>query len=108
MNNPFEEILARLDRIETRLSSPKVEVVQVEEPDIIGVEEAMRITGRSYSWITSKTMSTSPDPIPHFRFGKDLRFSRKALREYMSERTIPKVGVFESVNKHLSEVASQR
>ncbi len=49
-----------------------------ELPDLLGVP---------ISFVYDRTRQNSPDPIPHFKLGKYVRFDFAQVQEWVTERT---------------------
>ena len=83
MSNPFEAIDARLSSIEAILARLSVSLPKIIMPpleDNIGVDEAAKILRISKQTVYTKTHLKI---IPHFKRGKALIFSRKALEAFI-------------------------
>lgn len=81
-------------------------VVDLQLPDKIDLAECMHITGKGKSWIYKHCMDTAEDPLTHEKFGKQLIFSRKSIRQFMDDRTIVKKSIKETAAEELAAVVS--
>lgn len=89
------------ESIEELRSIPTPELL----PDRISINEACIHTGSSKSQIYKLTML---DEIPHQKFGKRLVFSRKALTEWMEEKTVSPSTPSDVMNDRLAESAKKQ
>ncbi|WP_018479361.1 helix-turn-helix domain-containing protein [Pontibacter roseus] len=88
MNNPFENISARLSNIESLLLDIKhINNQTPPKPDRCSFDEALEITGLSKSKLYKLTASKE---VPHKRYGNRLIFSRKELANWVEEQTVEK------------------
>ena len=53
------------------------------EEDICGIEYPMQLLGKTRSYIYSRTCKAATNPIPHWRHGQKLYFSKAAIREWL-------------------------
>ena len=105
MTNPFEVIEARLSNIENLLLDIKHPTKAPEPlPDRITLQDACELTGQSKGQIYKMTMLGT---IPCSHFGKRLIFSRKALTEWMEERTISAPSAGDIMSDRLSATAKK-
>ena len=106
MTNPFDVIEARLSNIENLLLDIKHPTKASEPlPDRITLQDACELTGQSKGQVYKLTMIGD---IPFSHFGKRLIFSRKALTEWMEERTISSPSVGDVMSDRLSASAKKR
>ena len=106
MTNPFEVIEARLSNIENLLLDIKHPTKAPEPlPDRITLQDACELTGQSKGQIYKMTMLGT---IPCSHFGKRLIFSRKALTEWMEEKTISAPSDGKVMSDRLSATAKKR
>jgi excisionase family DNA binding protein len=106
MTNPFEVIEARLSNIENLLLDIKHPTKAPEPlPDRITLQDACELTGQSKGQIYKMTMLGT---IPCSHFGKRLIFSRKALTEWMEEKTISAPSAGDEIENRLSATAKKR
>jgi excisionase family DNA binding protein len=106
MTNPFDVIEARLSNIENLLLDIKHPPKASEPlPDRITLHDACELTGQSKGQIYKMTMLGT---IPCSHFGKRLIFSRKALIEWMEERTISAPSAGDVMSDRLSSSAKKR
>lgn len=78
------------------------------EPEIedrIYLEEACKVTNRSKSWVTKKTMDRE---IPFSKFGNRLVFSRKDLQVWIEQQTIPVLNPSDIMSDRLAQSARRR
>ena len=90
MNNPFEELEARLNRIESlilNMSKAAPAPVPAPEPDEISIDGAERITGLKKSTLYKASFEGT---IPVKKRGRRLIFSRKDLQSWLNSNTIEK------------------
>ncbi len=90
MENPFLIILRRLDDLKTELTKLRQQLPEskADTHDLIGISEASTLLGLKKSTLYSLT---SKRGIPHFRRGKFLTFSIKALRQWQTEIAVPTI-----------------
>ena len=50
------------------------------------VEELSKFLGVANSWIYDRTRVNSPDPIPHMKLGKYIRFDPDRVAEWLRRR----------------------
>lgn len=50
-------------------------------------QELASLLGVPISFIYDRTRQNAPDPIPHFKLGKYVRFDLAQVREWLAERT---------------------
>ena len=50
-------------------------------------QELANLLGVPTSFVYDRTRQNSPDPIPHFKLGKYVRFDLGAVQEWLAERT---------------------
>lgn len=81
MENPFEIILERLDRIERILNQKQV-IQEQTETQIMNVEELAKYLGMSTSTIYKKT---SDMEIPRIKKGKKLYFIKEEIDEWLKK-----------------------
>lgn len=81
MDNPFEQIVERLDLIEKLLKS-KLEATKVElsEPEFLTVKQAAELLSLSKQTVYQKC---SRRELPHIKTGKHLLFERSELLEVL-------------------------
>ena len=80
MENPFELIMERLDRIEKAISNLKRENAIVTESKPMNLKEVVAYMGTSTSAIYKLT---STSEIPHYKLGKKLYFKKEEIDEWM-------------------------
>lgn len=83
MENPFEMILTRLDRIEKLIIEMSGE--RTDNDLVLDVKQAARYTHLSLSRIYK---FTSQKEIPHYKKGKRLYFKKSELREWLTKTKI--------------------
>jgi excisionase family DNA binding protein len=105
--NPFELIEERLNRMESLLYEIKNEPPSVtqELPDRCNLKDACIETGLSESKIYKAVMDRD---IPFMKYGRRLVFSRKALREWVEERTIKPICPDTAMTERLEKTAKKR
>ena len=81
---PVEDLVDRLaDAMAVRM------IPMPKEPrDDIDIEEVSEMTGLAHHTIYKKTSSKSKKQIPHAKFGKRLKFSRREIQAWMEANTI--------------------
>ena len=62
----------------------------IEPSDIITPEQLAQMFHVKRGWVTAKTRRSCTNPIPHFRIGKYLRFSRPAVLAWLESTVVPK------------------
>lgn len=86
MENPFEEVVTRLIRVESLLYELKSTVTPAPtentQDKIGGIELAMQVTGLAKSTVYNLA---SESRIPHMKRGKKLYFSREELLSWLRE-----------------------
>ena len=80
MENPFELIMERLDRIEKAISNLKTENSIVAESKPMNLKEVVAYMGTSSSAIYKLT---SIAEIPHYKLGKKLFFKKEEIDEWI-------------------------
>jgi excisionase family DNA binding protein len=50
-------------------------------------QELADLLGVPISFVYDRTGQNSPDPIPHFKLGKYVRFDLATVQEWLAERT---------------------
>ena len=80
MENPFELIMERLDRIEKAISNLKTENIIVAESKPMNLKEVVAYMGTSTSAIYKLT---STSEIPHYKLGKKLYFKKEEIDEWI-------------------------
>jgi excisionase family DNA binding protein len=50
-------------------------------------QELADLLGVPISFVYDRTRQNSPDPIPHFKLGKYVRFDLAQVQEWVTERT---------------------
>jgi excisionase family DNA binding protein len=50
-------------------------------------QELANLLGVPTSFVYDRTRQKSPDPIPHFKVGKYVRFDLATVQEWLAERT---------------------
>ncbi|MDJ1493683.1 helix-turn-helix domain-containing protein [Cytophagaceae bacterium DM2B3-1] len=85
--NPFEELIARLSRLEDMLYELHKELISSKESpldkeQIGGIELAMQLTGLARSTIYNLT---SEGKIPYMKRGKKIYFSYQELSEWLRD-----------------------
>lgn len=83
MENPFEMILTRLDRIEKLIGEMSGE--RTDNDFVLDVKQAAKFTHLSESRIYK---FTSQKEIPHYKKGKRLYFKKAELREWLTNHKI--------------------
>ena len=102
----FESLLrANVAKIVTEVMISMQPIQEPEPPDEIYLEEVATLTGRSTSSIYRKT---SLRQIPYSKRGKQLIFSRKAIKEWMNNLTVDIPLVAEVADSHLQAEAEKR
>jgi len=107
MDNPFEDIIERLNRIERLLISQgdKPKIPELPQLDECGIKEASTITGYRPSTIYRLS---SEGGIPCQKRGRTLLFSRKQLQQWTNDRTITKDDPGAIAAAHLAETVQKR
>jgi excisionase family DNA binding protein len=104
--NPFEVIEARLSNIENLLLDIKHPIRVLEPlPDRIELDEACKLTNQSKGQMYKLTMLNK---IPHQKFGKRLVFSRKALTEWLEEKTVSPSSPSDIMDDRLAKSAKKQ
>ncbi len=80
MENPFELIMERLDRIEKAISNLKIENIIVAESKPMNLKEVVAYLGTSTSTIYKLTATAE---IPHNKLGKKLFFKKEEIDEWI-------------------------
>ena len=80
MENPFELIMERLDRIEKAISNLKTENSIVAESKPMNLKEVVAYMGTSTSAIYKLTSTAE---IPHYKLGKKLFFKKEEIDEWI-------------------------
>ena len=98
MENPFEIIVDRLDKIETLLK----QLVKTENiaPPVLAVNEILNTNqAADYLSITKSTLykHTAEREIPHYKNGKKLYFKRVELEEWLTRHRITTKGEIEQM-----------
>ncbi len=57
-----------------------------EDEELMTVGEVARLLKVPVSWVYERCRESTPNPLPHLKLGKYLRFSRSALFAYMEGR----------------------
>ncbi len=86
MNNPFDIIMQRLERIEILISSqpkPLIQKDKEEDIDLIKIDEAALITGYKKNYIYELS-SKGEIPVVRRQKGRGIRFSKKELEDWMN------------------------
>jgi excisionase family DNA binding protein len=86
----FDELPNRVLKIESQLSSV---LKYIRDPDnapdrILSIQELSDLTGWAVPTIYGKVHRRE---IPHFKRGKNLMFSQKAIKEWLDEGRVPTV-----------------
>jgi len=105
MNNPFEEIEERLDRIEKMLEPLTRQQPTIEPSDKIDLHEAIKITGLSKSSIYKLSFLNN---IPVKKFGRRLIFSRQELLAWIEKNTHTKNIALQSAKQLQIAAAKKR
>jgi excisionase family DNA binding protein len=92
----FDELPDRVLQIESQLNSV---LRYIRDPDnapdrILSIHELSELTGWAVPTIYGKVHRRE---IPHFKRGKNLMFSRKAIKEWLDEGRVPTVKEVEEV-----------
>lgn len=83
MENPFEEIVIRLERIEKLIKQLKPE--KIEGDLVFNIKEAAKFTNLSESRIYKYTWERL---IPHYKKGKRLYFKKTELAEWLTANKV--------------------
>ncbi|MBZ0205922.1 MAG: helix-turn-helix domain-containing protein [Flavobacteriales bacterium] len=86
MENPFEQITARLDALAVEVRALKSRTNEKPAEEIGGLDMAMKITGLARRTLYKRTMNRS---IPHRRVGGRLYFKRSELLEWIENGRRP-------------------
>lgn len=97
MENPFELIMEKLDRIERMLLNSSTRnyspiAAEGEQPTVLTMKQAAAFTGLSTSRIYKLTSTRG---IPHYKQGKKLYFKRAELNEWLTQNRISTVAEIE-------------
>jgi excisionase family DNA binding protein len=57
--------------------------------DILTPDQLAQMLQVTRGWITSKTRRSCDNPLPHFRIGKYIRFSRPAVLDWLESTAVP-------------------
>lgn len=92
MNNPFEEILKRLDNIEKIITPafhpdqlPTIEKEEDKQLSLVKISVASQVTGYSVSYLYHLV---SAGTIPCVRRGRSLRFDLEELNKWMQQQYV--------------------
>ena len=80
MENPFELVMERLDRIEKAISNLKTENSIVAESKPMNLKEVVAYMGTSTSAIYKLTSTAE---IPHYKLNKKLFFKKEEIDEWI-------------------------
>ncbi len=89
MENPFEIIIERLDKIETLLK--QIGRIENIAPPVLATNEILNTNeAADYLSITKSTLykHTAEREIPHFKNGKKLYFKKVELNEWLTKNRI--------------------
>lgn len=87
MQNPFEELNSRLERIEQKLSNlPSAQTPEQPEADLLNVDEAAQLLNLARATVYNLV---SRKQIPVFKKGKRLYFSKAALLNWVQSGKKP-------------------
>lgn len=105
MENPFEIILDKLNRIETLIESLDFTVIDsIEMPktkNVLNIKELAEFCGISQSCIYKKT---SEKTIPHYKNGKRLFFKTEEIEKWMLSTKITTKQEIETIaNKYIAK-----
>lgn len=100
MENPFELIMQRLDRIEKAIYNLKIENAIVEESKAMNISEVAKYLNTN---IPSIYGLTSRAEIPHYKITKKLYFKKEEIDEWINSKKIKtKHDIENEVNKYIS------
>lgn len=102
MENPFELIMERLDRIEKALSNIKIENAIVEESKAMNVSEVAKYLNTN---IPSIYGLTSRAEIPHYKIAKKLYFKKEEIDEWIYSK---KIKTNQDIEKEVEEYLRKR
>jgi predicted DNA-binding transcriptional regulator AlpA len=55
---------------------------------LLEINELSRLLGVPVTWIYDRTRHNHPDPLPHYKLGKYLRFSEAEVRIYLNKKAM--------------------
>ena len=102
MENPFELIMERLDRIEKAISNLKLENVIVVESKAMNVSEVAKYLNTN---IPSIYGLTSRAEIPHYKIAKKLYFKKEEIDEWIYSK---KIKTNQDIEKEVEEYLRKR
>lgn len=102
MENPFELIIERLDRIEKAISNLKLENVIVAESKAMNVSEVAKYLNTN---IPSIYGLTSRAEIPHYKIAKKLYFKKEEIDEWIYSK---KIKTNQDIEKEVEEYLRKR
>lgn len=102
MENPFELIIERLDRIEKAISNLKLENVIVVESKAMNVSEVAKYLNTN---IPSIYGLTSRAEIPHYKIAKKLYFKKEEIDEWIYSK---KIKTNQDIEKEVEEYLRKR
>lgn len=102
MENPFELIMERLDRMEKAISNLKLENVIVVESKAMNVSEVAKYLNTN---IPSIYGLTSRAEIPHYKIAKKLYFKKEEIDEWIYSK---KIKTNQDIEKEVEEYLRKR
>lgn len=102
MENPFELIIERLDRIEKAISNLKLENVIVVKSKAKNVSEVAKYLNTN---IPSIYGLTSRAEIPHYKIAKKLYFKKEEIDEWIYSK---KIKTNQDIEKEVEEYLRKR
>ncbi len=105
MDNPFEIILERLNRIEQQLKDLKITTIQEAAPQPVKQWMNVPETAAYLSISSSKIYKlTSTMEIPHMKLGKLLYFRKEQIDEWLLKNKVKtRAEIEEEANKYLTK-----
>ncbi len=101
MENPFELIMERLDRIEKAISDLKKENTIKTESKAMNISEVAKYLNTN---IPSIYGLTSRAEIPHYKIAKKLFFKKEEIDEWINSKKIKtKQDIENEVNEYISK-----
>lgn len=102
MENPFELIMQRLDRIEKAIENLKTENAIVVESKAMNVSEVAKYLNTN---IPSIYGLTSRAEIPHYKIAKKLYFKKEEIDEWINSK---KIKTNQDIEKEVDEYLRKR
>ncbi|UGS22086.1 helix-turn-helix domain-containing protein [Flavobacterium cyclinae] len=102
MENPFELIMERLDRIERAIENLKTENAIVVESKAMNVSEVAKYLNTN---IPSIYGLTSRAEIPHYKIAKKLYFKKEEIDEWINSK---KIKTNQDIEKEVDEYLRKR